>query len=108
LFASQTSSIISVGVLLMQVLCGRLLAIEYIDLAEQSLQALEKLSHEHPQVRRDFTMTFLFHVDVCSNKDLPSLFCVAWPSLKRQKTSPAKACTQPMCISGVDWCTLRS
>lgn len=31
-------------------LCSRLLAIEYIDLAEQSLQALEKLSHEHPQV----------------------------------------------------------
>ena len=34
----------------LQVLCSRLLAIEYIDLAEQSLQALEKLSHEHPQV----------------------------------------------------------
>lgn len=29
--------------------CQRLLTIEYIDLAEQSLQALEKLSHEHPQ-----------------------------------------------------------
>jgi E3 ubiquitin-protein ligase TRIP12 len=29
-------------------LCARLLTIEYIDLAEQSLQALEKLSHEHP------------------------------------------------------------
>lgn len=29
--------------------CARLLTIEYIDLAEQSLQALEKLSHEHPQ-----------------------------------------------------------
>ena len=28
--------------------CARLLSIEYIDLAEQSLQALEKLSHEHP------------------------------------------------------------
>jgi E3 ubiquitin-protein ligase TRIP12 len=28
--------------------CARLLNIEYIDLAEQSLQALEKLSHEHP------------------------------------------------------------
>lgn len=28
--------------------CSRLLTIEYIDLAEQSLQALEKLSHEHP------------------------------------------------------------
>lgn len=27
--------------------CQRLLTIEYIDLAEQSLQALEKLSHEH-------------------------------------------------------------
>merc|ERR1719424_882990 len=28
--------------------CERLLTIEYIDLAEQALQALEKLSHEHP------------------------------------------------------------
>ena len=28
--------------------CERLLSIEYIDLAEQSLSALEKLSHEHP------------------------------------------------------------
>jgi E3 ubiquitin-protein ligase TRIP12 len=28
--------------------CARLLNIEYIDLAEQSLQALEKLSHDHP------------------------------------------------------------
>eukprot|EP00891_Asterochloris_glomerata_P005589 jgi/Astpho2/5589/e_gw1.00079.2.1_t len=28
--------------------CARLMTIEYIDLAEQSLQALEKLSHEHP------------------------------------------------------------
>lgn len=27
--------------------CARLLTIEYIDLAEQSLQALEKLSHEY-------------------------------------------------------------
>ena len=32
------------------VLCDRLLCIEYIDLAEQSLQALQKLSQEHPQV----------------------------------------------------------
>lgn len=30
-------------------LCARLLSIEYIDLAEQCLQALEKLSNEHPQ-----------------------------------------------------------
>ncbi|KAK9826455.1 hypothetical protein WJX81_000175 [Elliptochloris bilobata] len=29
--------------------CARLLTIEYIDLAEQSLQALQKLSQEHPQ-----------------------------------------------------------
>lgn len=29
--------------------CARLLTIEYIDLAEQSLQGLEKLSHDHPQ-----------------------------------------------------------
>ena len=29
-------------------LCEKLLTIEYIDLAEQALQALEKLSHEHP------------------------------------------------------------
>lgn len=32
------------------VLCARLLSIDYIDLAEQSLQALNKLSMEHPQV----------------------------------------------------------
>ena len=31
-------------------LCGRLLTIEYIDLAEQSLQALEKISHDYPHV----------------------------------------------------------
>lgn len=28
--------------------CDRLLTIEYMDLAEQSLEALEKISHEHP------------------------------------------------------------
>ncbi|KAG2450258.1 hypothetical protein HYH02_004769 [Chlamydomonas schloesseri] len=34
--------------------CARLLTIEYIDLAEQSLQALEKLSHEHsPSLLQD-------------------------------------------------------
>lgn len=32
------------------VFCARLLTIEYIDLAEQSLQALEKLSHEYSHV----------------------------------------------------------
>eukprot|EP00741_Cyanophora_paradoxa_P011200 tig00020554_g10820.t1 len=32
------------------IFCSRLLTIEYIDLAEQSLQAIEKLSHEHPSV----------------------------------------------------------
>jgi E3 ubiquitin-protein ligase TRIP12 len=31
-----------------EALCAKLLSIEYIDLAEQSLQALEKLSHDHP------------------------------------------------------------
>jgi hypothetical protein len=41
------------------VLCGRLLAIEYIDLAEQSLQALEKLSHEHPQVKTWLTALWI-------------------------------------------------
>ena len=46
----RSSSIVRHGAV--TVLCGRLLAIEYIDLAEQSLQALEKLSYEHPQVRR--------------------------------------------------------
>ena len=48
--AFRSSSIVRHGAV--TVLCGRLLAIEYIDLAEQSLQALEKLSFEHPQVRR--------------------------------------------------------
>ncbi len=46
---ASCSSIVRHGAV--TVLCGRLLAIEYIDLAEQSLQALEKLSYEHPQVR---------------------------------------------------------
>jgi E3 ubiquitin-protein ligase TRIP12 len=41
-----TSSIVRHGAV--PAFCARLLMIEYIDLAEQSLQALEKLSHEHP------------------------------------------------------------
>ena len=41
------SSIVRHGAV--NVLCSRLLSIEYIDLAEQSLQALQKLSQEHPQ-----------------------------------------------------------
>lgn len=41
-----TSSIVRHGAV--PAFCARLLTIEYIDLAEQSLQALEKLSHEHP------------------------------------------------------------
>ena len=50
---ASCSSIVRHGAV--SVLCGRLLAIEYIDLAEQSLQALEKLSHEHPQVGKWLT-----------------------------------------------------
>ncbi len=45
---ASASSIVRHGAV--TVLCARLLSIDYIDLAEQSLQALEKLSHEHPQV----------------------------------------------------------
>ncbi|KAK9803385.1 hypothetical protein WJX72_003423 [[Myrmecia] bisecta] len=43
---SSCSSIVRHGAI--GAFCARLLTIEYIDLAEQSLQALEKLSHEHP------------------------------------------------------------
>ena len=53
---ASCSSIVRHGAV--TVLCGRLLAIEYIDLAEQSLQALEKLSYEHPQVRGGEGMTW--------------------------------------------------
>lgn len=47
---ATASSIVRHGAV--QVLCARLLSIDYIDLAEQSLQALNKLSLEHPSVRR--------------------------------------------------------
>lgn len=42
---SSRASIVHYGAL--PGFCARLLTIEYIDLAEQSLQALEKLSQEH-------------------------------------------------------------
>ncbi len=54
---ASCSSIVRHGAV--SVLCGRLLAIEYIDLAEQSLQALEKLSHEHPQVKTWLTALWI-------------------------------------------------
>ncbi|PSC70280.1 E3 ubiquitin-ligase UPL3-like isoform A [Micractinium conductrix] len=45
--------------------CARLLTIEYIDLAEQSLQALEKLSHDHPGslLRNGALVAVLSYVD---------------------------------------------
>lgn len=45
--------------------CTRLLNIEYIDLAEQSLQALEKLSHRHPGslLRAGALTAVLLHID---------------------------------------------
>ncbi|KAL4435190.1 hypothetical protein ABPG77_001872 [Micractinium sp. CCAP 211/92] len=45
--------------------CARLLTIEYIDLAEQSLQALEKLSHDHPAslLRNGALVAVLSYVD---------------------------------------------
>ncbi|KIY98523.1 E3 ubiquitin-protein ligase TRIP12, partial [Monoraphidium neglectum] len=43
---TSCSSIVRHGAV--QAFCARLLNIEYIDLAEQSLQALDKLSNEHP------------------------------------------------------------
>ncbi|CAM6105259.1 unnamed protein product [Calypogeia fissa] len=48
--------------------CTRLLTIEYIDLAEQSLQALEKISHEHPTacLRAGALIAVLFHLDFFS------------------------------------------
>ena len=47
------------------VFCARLLTIEYIDLAEQSLQALEKLSHDHPGslLRHGALIAVLSYVD---------------------------------------------
>lgn len=49
-------------------LCARLLTIEYIDLAEQSLQALEKISHEHPTacLRAGALMAVLSYLDFFS------------------------------------------
>uniref|UniRef100_A0A0C9RYJ0 HECT-type E3 ubiquitin transferase n=1 Tax=Wollemia nobilis TaxID=56998 RepID=A0A0C9RYJ0_9CONI len=48
--------------------CARLLTIEYIDLAEQSLEALEKISHEHPAVclRAGGLMAVLSYLDFFS------------------------------------------
>eukprot|EP00245_Coleochaete_scutata_P015662 TRINITY_DN706_c0_g1_i1.p1 TRINITY_DN706_c0_g1~~TRINITY_DN706_c0_g1_i1.p1 ORF type:complete len:1941 (-),score=419.45 TRINITY_DN706_c0_g1_i1:667-6414(-) len=48
--------------------CARLLTIEYIDLAEQSLQALEKISHEHPSavLRAGGLMAVLSYLDFFS------------------------------------------
>eukprot|EP00897_Mesotaenium_endlicherianum_P009531 jgi/Mesen1/8606/ME000050S08019 len=48
--------------------CARLLTIEYIDLAEQSLQALEKISHEHPGpcLRAGGLMAVLSYLDFFS------------------------------------------
>ncbi|GBG69914.1 hypothetical protein CBR_g4741 [Chara braunii] len=48
--------------------CARLLTIEYIDLAEQSLQALEKISHEHPTavLRAGGLMAVLSYLDFFS------------------------------------------
>eukprot|EP01113_Clastostelium_recurvatum_P006997 TRINITY_DN1321_c0_g1_i2.p1 TRINITY_DN1321_c0_g1~~TRINITY_DN1321_c0_g1_i2.p1 ORF type:complete len:1980 (+),score=516.89 TRINITY_DN1321_c0_g1_i2:142-6081(+) len=49
-------------------LCSKLLSIEYIDLAEQSLQALEKLSNEHPAalLRSGALMAVLAYLDFFS------------------------------------------
>lgn len=46
-------------------LCARLLTIEYIDLAEQCLQALEKLSHDHPSslLRAGALIAVLSYID---------------------------------------------
>ncbi|KAF3796452.1 E3 ubiquitin-protein ligase [Nymphaea thermarum] len=48
--------------------CARLLTIEYMDLAEQSLQALEKISHEHPTacLRAGALMAVLSYLDFFS------------------------------------------
>ncbi|MCO5568348.1 hypothetical protein L7F22_022047 [Adiantum nelumboides] len=49
-------------------LCARLLTIEYIDLAEQSLQALQKISHEHPTacLRAGALLVVLSYLDFVS------------------------------------------
>ncbi|XP_021775478.1 E3 ubiquitin-protein ligase UPL3-like [Chenopodium quinoa] len=48
--------------------CARLLTIEYMDLAEQSLQALKKISHEHPTacLRAGALMAVLSYLDFFS------------------------------------------
>eukprot|EP01018_Ginkgo_biloba_P024669 Gb_07121 [translate_table: standard] len=48
--------------------CARLLTIEYMDLAEQSLQALEKISHDHPAacLRAGALMAVLSYLDFFS------------------------------------------
>ncbi|KAH9331574.1 hypothetical protein KI387_003682, partial [Taxus chinensis] len=48
--------------------CARLLNIEYMDLAEQSLEALEKISHEHPAacLRAGGLMAVLSYLDFFS------------------------------------------
>ncbi|XP_057827496.2 E3 ubiquitin-protein ligase UPL3 isoform X1 [Cryptomeria japonica] len=48
--------------------CARLLTIEYMDLAEQSLEALEKISHEHPAacLRAGGLMAVLSYLDFFS------------------------------------------
>ncbi len=51
--------------------CARLLTIEFIDLAEQSLQALEKLSHEHPG-------SLLRHGGLVAVSDRGAAGCVCW------------------------------
>lgn len=49
--------------------CDRLLTIEYMDLAEQSLEALEKISHEHPIacLRAGALMAVLSYLDFFSS-----------------------------------------
>ncbi|KAL6629350.1 hypothetical protein ACP70R_029115 [Stipagrostis hirtigluma subsp. patula] len=60
---SSCSAVVHYGAI--QCFCARLLAIEYMDLAEQSLQALKKISVEHPTacLRAGALMAVLAYLD---------------------------------------------
>ncbi|OEL12925.1 E3 ubiquitin-protein ligase UPL3 [Dichanthelium oligosanthes] len=63
---SSCSAVVHYGAI--QCFCARLLTIEYMDLAEQSLQALKKISLEHPTacLRAGALMAVLSYLDFFS------------------------------------------
>ncbi|GLJ54185.1 hypothetical protein SUGI_1161700 [Cryptomeria japonica] len=67
IFPSSCSSVVHHGAI--PCFCARLLTIEYMDLAEQSLQALEKISHRHASacLRAGALMAVLSYLDFFSS-----------------------------------------